>query len=356
MKQGGAGTGGTAAATGGMSIQELQTKLFLQQRMNVAAAVLQHQKAAALQQLHQQAKAAAAASQKAKQAASQQTKQGANKHGKATLNTPLLHRSLSSPMSPNSNKHKAIHKLPTMAPTSPKHGGDLGRPQAKRAKLSNGASSPTGLKSKLASSGVMGRLSPGQIPPGSGAVNPMASYPNRPSSVPPQFPPAGPFVNGIMSPPVGMPQNHSPPGARPSPTQGMPSRPLPGMPNPMTGPPANGYQDHFINAFKSWCQKPNPHLTHAGPPPPPGVSPPAHMHPSPHPPVNGLSGTPPVAHGGPIANGYDAPLELTCKKKDTSKDSTDSKNNNTPSSTNTNTNNPAERTLLKVPNLMSLKT
>ena len=250
-----------------------------------------------------------------------------------------------------------MHKLPTMTATCPV-GGDMGKPQAKRPRIHSGGSSnklsPTGQKAG----------------PQSGAlVNGMMSYPSRPASVPPQFPP-GPFVNGVMgtlsgitsAPQVSPSNQHSPPDGRPSPSivHGAVPRPPPVFAGnrPLVslskaGVPAqgirlsqadNGTQNRYLNVYKNWCaQKPVvPHTS----PPPPGNSPPAHMHSYPPSHSNGLSPSPAHSTTAPIANGYDAPLELTTKKR-TDSSGSDSKNNNTT---------PTEGTILKVPNLMSLKT
>ena len=275
---------------------------------------------------------------------------------------------LSTPPSRNPVKKPAtqlaMHKLPTMVPTSPV--GDLGKPQAKRPRVHSGGHKQQ--QPKQVTTGPKVAQGAGRQASGGNnvLVNGLVTYPGRPSSVPPQFPP-GPFVNGFMTPVAGMvsTNQHSPPEVRSSPLatqQGPAATRVPAVQQQQQRQLQQQQQQqrqkqppNYLKAFENFvAQNPNP--PH-GSPPPPGNSPPAHMHH--HPPCstssapNGLP-QPSPAHASSantnttntpsVANGYDAPLELTTKKRDST--SSDSKNNNAPS----------ESTILKVPNLMSLKT
>ena len=249
---------------------------------------------------------------------------------------------------------RAMHKLPTMAPTSPV-GSDVGKPQAKRPRIQSGGNGPKNKPTGL----QLNQTGRTQANP---TVNGMLSYPSRPASVPPQFPP-GPFVNGIMGTITAMNQispsnQHSPPNVGPSSSAGRGAIPRPttgsnANKQPVCTPPSQGIRlsqanNGFNNVFKDWVAQ-KPVMAHTSPPPP-GNSPPAHMHSYPATYTNGLSPTAAHSTVAPIANGYDAPLELTTKKR-TDSSSSDSKNNNTT--------NPVETTtILNVPkpNLMSLKT
>ena len=248
---------------------------------------------------------------------------------------------------------RAMHKLPTMAPTSPV-GSDAGKPQAKRPRIHSGGNGPKNKPTGL-------QLNQNRTQSNT-TVNGMLSYPSRPASVPPQFPP-GPFVNGVMGTiptmnQISPPNQHSPPNVQPSPSAGRGAIPRPTSGSnanrkPVCTPPFQGIRlsqanNGFNNVFKDWVAQ-KPVMTHTSPPPP-GNSPPAHMHSYPATYTNGVSPTTAHSTTAPIANGYDAPLELTTKKR-TDSSSSDSKNNNTTT--------PAETTtILNVPkpNLMSLKT
>ena len=122
---------------------------------------------------------------------------------------------------------------------------------------------------------------------------------------------------------ISPPNHHSPPSVQPSPSAGRGAIPRPTSRSnanrkPVCTPPSQGIRlsqanNGFNNVFKDWVAQ-KPAMAHTSPPPP-GNSPPAHMHSYPATYTNGVSPTTAHSTTAPIANGYDAPLELTTKKK-----------------------------------------
>ncbi len=323
----------------------LQNNPLLSQQHQQQVLLEQSRIAQALQQAQQQ-----------QQQQQQKALQQQMPHTIQQLQKPVNVRTQQNKARPPLSPLRAMHKLPTMAPTSP--GVELGKPQAKRPRYNSG------VKQQLQQI-VSTAPSPAGPQPAANKplVNGQTSDPGRPASVPPQFPP-GPFVNGIAGP-VAMqtpgtlsvrpggnlvrPTVVNPPAPANAGNKPVPNRPPPQR--PALQPNTNGLQSNrflknnrFLSAYQDWYRSQDSAV-----PPPHGNSPPAHMHS--YPPVSaGLAPAP--AHSNtttPITDGYDppmdAPLELTTKKRDTS--TSDSKNNNTA---------PNENTILKVPNLLSLKT